>query len=160
VESSSALHTIRLAGPWEFQAPGGAGDWQTIKVPADWKTIITTLKSGGAHPGQFTDSLGANGAITARRRFQRPTGLDGGVRVWIVVPGLASNARRIQFNGAEVSLVTAANPDVAFDVTEALQSSNVVAIEFDIDRLMADDAAGGVFHGVLIEIRGTAHAGA
>jgi hypothetical protein len=160
VGSPSALHTIRLAGPWEFQAPGRAGDWQTIKVPADWKTIITTLKSGGAHPDEFTDSLGANGDITARRRFQRPTGLDGGVRVWIVVPGLAAGSCKLKLNAAEVPLATVTNPDVAFDVTEALQSSNVVAIEFDIDRLMADDAAGGVFHGVLIEIRGAAHAGA
>lgn len=150
----SPLHTIRLAGPWEFQVDGGVSDWQSIKLPSSWRAIDDTLSvADGAtcEPARFR---GAKGDLMARRRFQRPTGLDGGERVWIAILVKDPAVVVVRINDAVEVLETHPHPHgVACDVTESLRPTNVVTVEFDIDRLISDDGTDSVFAGALIEIR-------
>lgn len=140
--SKRVLHTIRLAGPWEFQVADASDDWQTIKLPADWRTILQRLRADESQT-----------RIEARRRFQRPTGLDGGERVWLVIPASDEAGITLRINDAADPLPTHEHPlGVACEVTGSLQQSNVVALAFDIDRLIADDADSS-FAGAVVEIR-------
>ncbi len=97
---------------------------------------------------------GAKGDLVARRRFQRPTGLDGGERVWIVILVKDPVVVGVRINDAADSLeLIPHRQGVACDVTDALRSTNVVTVEFDIDRLISDDGANPAFAGALFEIR-------
>ncbi len=138
--SQQLLHTIRLAGPWEFQIGRGTDDWTTIKLPAEWRAIVESLGMVGRESEEPAHFRGAKGDVLARRRFQRPTGLDVGMQVWVVMPVPDHAVAGLWFNGSAKPLAKCAHPQgTAFDITDLLQSSNVVTIEFDIDRLMTDD---------------------
>jgi hypothetical protein len=147
----SLLHTIRLAGPWEFRI-GDEGDWTTVKLPMEWCGIFEALEVGDTttDPAHFR---GAKGDFAARRRFQRPTGLEG-EKVWIVVPRGGPAVCKFAINDVEAPIVMLAHEGgQVFAVTDLLRPSNVVSIEFDSERLMEHDAPGSTFHGVLLEIR-------
>jgi hypothetical protein len=79
------MHTIRLRGPWQVEpleryVPCGGGDFARstgglplsarVTMPADWTGVCER------------DFLGR---VRYRRVFQKPTGLDSGERVWLVI---------------------------------------------------------------------------
>ncbi len=152
--SQRLLHTIRLAGPWEFQVGEGAGEWRSIKLPSSWRAIEETLSVADGATCEPALFRGAKGDLVARRRFQRPTGLDGGERVWIVILVKDPVVVGVRINDAADSLELIPHPQgVACDVTDALRQTNVVTVEFDIDRMISDDGGSPVFAGALVEIR-------
>lgn len=123
------MHTIRLRGPWsvepikrfvlqpdgsyrptEDHLPPGA----RATMPADWSALF------GA------DFLGR---VRYRRTFQKPTGLDSGERVFLVVEGPRSRgwvALHCQPLGNVVEGAL-----LRVDITERLEDHNMLEIEVD-----------------------------
>jgi hypothetical protein len=73
----------------------------------------------------------ASGAVRCTRHFNRPTGIDGGDRVWLVIEGLACSAA-VALNDnsvGEASRSAACDPPARFDITPHLQPRNRIAID-------------------------------
>ena len=68
------MHIIRLHGPWEYTPLNE--DRETLPPPGR-----ITL------PADWSETLGADfrGRVRYTRRFHRPTGLDGGQRVFLSI---------------------------------------------------------------------------
>src|SRR3990172_10837531 len=79
------MHTIRLRGPWQLEAvqrfvrrADGEFDRGTGALPAQTKATM---------PADWCESMGPDflGVVRYRRTFQKPTGLDSGEQVWLLV---------------------------------------------------------------------------
>lgn len=84
--------------------------------------------------------LGA-GQVTCRRGFNRPTGLDDGERVWLIVDGVRG-AAQLTINDGPLGAVAAGVPSGGWDMTDLLQSHNELAISIACDDPAAALAAG------------------
>jgi hypothetical protein len=120
-------HIIRLRGPWNYRllvpsAPHAANQATslrtgTINLPGDWRQT-------------FGDEF--QGRVELTRRFGRPTGLEAGARVELVIePADACSALRL--NGDLLEPVVQP-PAARFDVTHRLRPRNTleVTIEFHV----------------------------
>lgn len=118
----SEVHTIRLAGPWQVDWVGPedvppatlAVDHGTF--PIDWPAI-------------FGDVCG-----TARfqRKFNRPTGLSEGTRVWLSVPDYCGMLT-VELNGRVLAILPENELPVQLDVTGSLQLHNRLVLEVTAD---------------------------
>ena len=79
------MHTIRLRGPWQVEPleryvlqPDGGYERSTSELPAAAQMTM---------PADWAAVLGPRflGARALSRNFQKPTGLESGERVWLVV---------------------------------------------------------------------------
>jgi hypothetical protein len=124
------MHIIRLRGPWTIeplkrfvlQADGSyratEGDLPSparATMPADWSALF------GA------DFLGR---VRYRRTFQKPTGLESGERVFLVVETQQSSAC-VTMKGQLVGFVYVGEPAGRFDITERLEDHNQLEIFVD-----------------------------
>ena len=124
------MHTIRLRGPWQvepvarfvFEADGTYLPDETNLPPAARVTM----------PADWSATCGADfiGRVRYRRVFHRPTGLDSGERVFLVVEPARSSAC-ITLKGAVVGLVKAGEPAGRFEITERLEEDNRLEITVD-----------------------------
>lgn len=92
------MHVIQLRGPWECETTGRAERF-------DWERDAAVLA--------------AEGPLTLVRRFGRPSGIEPGDRVWLVIAGFAS---------AEVSLNDARVDELRCDVAGLLAARNTLRI--------------------------------
>ena len=93
--------------------------------------------------------VAAEGAVSHRRAFNCPTGLDERERVWVVIrdvpaPGVVS------LNGCHVGRLTGGGQLGEFDVTDHLASRNRLAIDVETDN---PHATGKLLGEVQLEIR-------
>jgi hypothetical protein len=107
-------HTIRLRGPWEFQTLADSAPHKTprVEIPGDLATLLAEY----------------SGPVRFSRRFHKPSGLEGGARVELVVAGLPE--------GASILLNRELLPDRApfrHDITPQLLDANLLTIEFNIE---------------------------
>jgi hypothetical protein len=132
-------HVIRLRGPWEYEplvrfVPVADGRLQSAddSLPAPG---ITTL------PDNWGTVLGSDfqGTVRFTRRFNCPTGLGAGSRVWLVVDDVDWHATIVlngQLLGAAVCSFAAHSVSeqsfltcgARFDITTDLLPQNVLAI--------------------------------
>jgi hypothetical protein len=85
-------------------------------------------------PWQNEPLEGAEGTVRCTRHFNKPTGLDGGERVWLVIDGIAS-AATISLNGAAVGQVSHVSPGDAptrFDITPLLLARSKIEIDLQL----------------------------
>ena len=153
-------YTIRLRGPWQLEpleryVPCGDGRWDRstddlpaavrAKMPADWSA-------------EFGSEF--RGRVRYRRTFQKPTGLDEGQRVWLVVEPPRSRGT-VSLGGELLGHVGYGDPPGRYDITERLQEHNHVDIVVEHppldDRTISndDDTArlpGGLVGEVRLEI--------
>ena len=150
--SNLEIHTIRLHGPWvakvlvSFGDPIAAEDQQRrVKIPSDWN-----------------DWLGADfcGRVEYRRNFNRPTGLEPGQPVWIVVEQVDCRGEVFLNDKPLGSLSLGESPPSEFlrvEVGQLLERSNVLRVEIEVkaDSERGDRVglAGGLIGGVRIEIQ-------
>ena len=86
------MHFIRLRGPWRYEVLERlAGDPSLPsegkqKLPADWSATLGT---------DF------RGAVSYRRTFHQPTGLEPGQEVWLSIESLTSSAA-VTLNGHDL----------------------------------------------------------
>jgi hypothetical protein len=146
------MHTIRLRGPWSLEPveryvlrPGGGYERSRVELPsaakmtmpADWGAVLGT---------------GFLGQVRYRRSFQKPTGLESGERVWLVVETARSRG--------VVSLCRKRLGEAAgrFDITELLEDHNQLEIlvehpAVDASGVANDDNDTNSIGGLVGEVR-------
>jgi hypothetical protein len=154
------MHIIRLRGPWQVEAvarfvPQVDGTYLPVEenlppaaratMPADWSRVL------GA------DFLGR---VRYRRTFHRPTGLESGKRVFLVVEPARSNAC-VTLKRDLVGFVSPGEAAGRFEITDRLEEDNRLEVivdhpELDEMRRTVGDPAlhppGGLVGEVRLEI--------
>jgi beta-galactosidase/beta-glucuronidase len=134
----SEPHIIRLRGPWELQplaryvAAGDAGfREETGDLPPGGKVSV---------PGDWGELLGPDFIGRARytRRFNCPTNLQAGERVWLALDGVDPRAE-VALNGQPIGQAHGYQATTRFDITPALQEHNVLAVEVCMPGASFDD---------------------
>lgn len=95
MEGPGQRHVIRLRGPWEKQT--GDGSVFRVRVP----------EVSAEQPGCGEIA----GAVVYRRRFHRPTGLDDGTSVWLVIERVSGSLAAVALNGQRLGNPDANGPD-------------------------------------------------
>lgn len=118
------VHRIRLRGPWEFVwSASEDGTFHersgTLSFPATWHEV----------PGD------RRGVVRFSRRFNRPTGIDHGERVWLEVS--VSRLSSVSLNEQPLGVVRTGV--VRFDVTDRLVLHCKVELEIDRTSNTDDD---------------------
>ena len=131
------MHTIRLRGPWQLEpierfVPQPDGSYRPrsenlppaarAKMPADWSSML------GA------DFLGR---VRYVRNFQKPTGLDRGKRVWLVIEPPRSRGI-VELNRKRLGEVFSGGTVARFDITQLLGDHN--RLEIVVSHPALDDA--------------------
>jgi len=136
------IHIMRLKGPWEYVWLSPKLTFEdlgrplagTVKIPATWEDCF------GKTPG----------TVQWSRRFQKPTNLDPTERVMIAAPTLAG-VRAVRINEASLPLDDQPEAGFRFDITEALQATNLLQIEITCDD-ESDAPQRGMTEPAVIEI--------
>jgi hypothetical protein len=124
------MHTIRLRGPWSVEPierfvlqPDGSYRQTEDDLPLATRAVM---------PAAWSALFGADflGRVRYRRTFQKPTGLDSGERVWLVVEPARSEAC-VVWKGNLVGFIYPGEPAGRFDITERLEDHNVLEIFVD-----------------------------
>jgi hypothetical protein len=124
------MHTIRLRGPWQLEPIARfvlQADGTYLPVKEDLPPPARATM-----PADWSMPFGADflGRVRYHRVFQKPTGLDDGQRVFLVVEKPRSSACITLFD----KLVGFVNPgEVArrFDITERLEDHNRLSVIVD-----------------------------
>jgi beta-galactosidase/beta-glucuronidase len=134
------MHTIRLRGPWQVEAveryvkrDGGGYDRSTDALPAEARVTM---------PADWGQVLGATffGRVRYRRTFQKPTGLDSGERVWLVVEAPRTRGE-VELNRKRLGETCRGESQVRFDITDLLQEHNRLEVLVEHPALDAHSAA-------------------
>jgi hypothetical protein len=154
------MHTIRLRGPWEVEAiarfvpqPDGSYTPTTEALPPPARATM---------PADWSESVGRDflGRVRYRRKFNKPTGLRSGIRVWLVVEPPRSSAC-VVCKGDLVGFVRPGDSPGRFDITDRLGDHNEVDVlvdhpDLDFMRSTVGDPAhlptGGLVGEVRLEI--------
>lgn len=146
------MHNIRLRGPWSVEpleryvlrADGGY-QRSTTELPAAAKMTM---------PADWGAVLGASflGLVRYLRNFQKPTGLESGERVWLVVEGPRSRG------SVELNRKRLGDAGGRFDITELLEDHNrlEVVVEHpvvDVRGMARDDDGTRLTGGLIGEVR-------
>lgn len=132
-------HVIRLRGPWHYRALARTvllEDGTPAEEPGDLPPPGRTKM-----PSDWGDSLGPDfrGRVRYSRSFHRPTGLDHGQRVELLVDQVDAWGQ-VTLNGHYLGEVrTMAGPG-RFDVTDKLLDRNELIVEVELPRATAASA--------------------
>jgi hypothetical protein len=146
------MHTIRLRGPWELEPVQRF----VLRPDGCYKLLEDGLPAAGRMkmPADWSGLLGADflGRVRYRRTFQKPTGLESGERVWLVVEGPRSRAV------VELNRKRLGDAGERFDVTGLLENYNRLEIlvehpAVDASGAPVDDNATGETGGLVGEVR-------
>lgn len=151
------MHTIRLRGPWQVEpieryarGPDGLYAPSIERLPAGTRAKM---------PADWAESLGADyfGRVRYRRNFQKPTGLDRGERVWLVVEPPRSRGD-ISLNSEPLGEVDHDDPPARFDITSRLQGQNHLEVivqhpALDAAAVAGDDSKARLPGGLIGEVR-------
>jgi len=78
------------------------------------------------------EPLTEQGLVRCTRHFNKPTGLDHGERVWLVIEGAASSAR-ITVNGSRLGQTSClAEVPMRIDITQLITGRNRLEIELSV----------------------------
>jgi hypothetical protein len=110
-------------------------------------------------PADWADVCGANflGRVSYRRIFHRPTGLDSGERVFLVVEPALSWAA-VELNGQQLGEVVHSQAALRVNITELLEEYNNLEIVVEHPALDASwnvkhDSGAGLTGGLVGEVR-------
>jgi len=136
------MHTIRLRGPWQLEPivrfvlqPDGTYRPVRKDLPPPAKATM---------PADWSEPLGADflGRVRYQRVFQKPTGLESGERVWLVIEGPRSRGV-VELNRKRLGDVSHGESFGRFDVSELLEDHNGLEIVVEHPAL---DASGRTNH--------------
>jgi hypothetical protein len=153
------MHIIRLRGPWQLEPI-----WRLVlHADGTYRPERENLPAAArmTMPADWSAVFGADflGRVQYRRVFHRPTGLEGGARVYLVVEWPRSSAL-VELNRKRLGHVSSGAAVVRFDITELMVDDNSLEIvvdhpALDADCKAVDDAAhgpGGLVGEVRLEI--------
>ena len=157
------MHIIRLRGPWQLQAVArfaarADGHYGVVRDDLPTSTRATM-------PADWSESFGPGflGRVRYVRTFQKPTGLDAGERVWLVVEAPRSKAI-VRLADQSLGSVLVDGPAGRFDISSLLADRNMLEIMVehpvpDEQSHSVDAAAiclpGGLIGEVRLEIEGS-----
>lgn len=146
------IHRMHLKGPWDYEwvegPTGSASSAEDEDMTMD-SPLLTNFRV--RMPSSIQEAFGnMSGRVIFRRRFQKPTNLDGNERVHIAFDGIGGRAD-ISVNGTTLGSLSNNSETVSFDMTEVLEHSNELAVDLTIvwDE---DVEPGGLFQPVAVEI--------
>lgn len=114
------IHQMRLKGPWDYL-------WKAPEFTAD--QLGAPIEGRHKVPVLWSDCFGdRTGLVVWSRRFQKPTNLETTERVMIAAPEL-EGVGGVCLNGHSLPLDDQPATGFRFDITEALQPSNILEIE-------------------------------
>jgi hypothetical protein len=129
-------HTIRLRGPWQLQAVArfvarSDGHFEVVHDDLPTSTRATM-------PADWSESFGPRflGRVRYVRTFQKPTGLDAGERVWLVVEPPRSLGT-VRLANQMLGTVRIDEPAGRFDITSLLADRNT--LEIVVEHPMLDE---------------------
>jgi hypothetical protein len=146
------MHTIRLRGPWQVEPVARF----VLQPDGTYKPVEDGLPAAGrmTMPADWSGLLGADflGRVRYRRTFQKPTGLESGQRVWLVVE--AARSRGV----VELNRKRLGEAGGRFDLTDQLEDHNRLEIVVEHPALDArgmpdDDSDTRSIGGLLGEVR-------
>ena len=124
------MHTIRLRGPWQVEAVARF----VLQDDGTYLSVTDDLPAGArvTMPADWSATLGRDfyGRVRYVRTFNKPTGLESGERVFLVVEPPRSEAC-ITLKKELVGFVYSGQPAGRFDVTDRLEDHNEVEILVD-----------------------------
>ena len=153
-------HTIRLRGPWQLEPieryiprDNGHFDRATNGLP---------LSSRATMPADWAGVFGCDflGRVRYHRVFQKPTGLDSGERVWLVIEPPRTRGV-VTLSDTPLGQVAWGGPVGRFQITNLLEDHNRLEIvvehpALDESQRSSDDwvasAPGGLVGEVRLEI--------
>src|SRR5687768_17037492 len=116
------MHTIRLRGPWLVEPV----ERYVLRAGGGYERSTTNLQAAAkmTMPADWAAVLGASffGLVRYQRTFQKPTGLESGERVWLVVEAPRSRGS-VELNGMQLG-----EAGGRFDITEYLEDHNRLEI--------------------------------
>jgi hypothetical protein len=146
------MHTIRLRGPWQVEPVTRF----VLQPDSSYKPMEDCLPAAGrmTMPADWSGLLGADflGRVRYRRTFQKPTGLESGERVWLVVEGPRSRGV------VELNRKRLGDAGGRFDITHQLEDHNQLEIvvehpALDARGLTDDDSDTSSIGGLVGEVR-------
>lgn len=151
------MHTIRLRGPWNVE-PVARFVLQTDGTyRSERKNLPPAVKM--TMPADWSAAFGADflGRLRYSRKFQKPSGLGSGERVFLVVEGGRTRAL-VELNGKRLGEGFTWGQGVRHDITEDLEGSNILEIVVEHPALDAagvgnDDGSNRLPGGLLGEVR-------
>jgi len=127
------IHQMSLKGPWGYR----------------WKSPVSAIEQmGGPVEGQikvpalWCDCFGHQVGVSVwSRRFQKPTNLDSNERVMIATMEL-EGVKGLSLNGRPLPLNDQPETGFRFDITEALEPSNLLEIDIECETEAQTDSRG------------------
>ncbi len=146
------IHRMHLKGPWDYEwveGPTGSASSDEDEDMTMDSPLLTNFRV--RMPSSVQEAFGnMSGRVIFRRRFQKPTNLDSNERVHIAFDGIGGRAE-VSVNGKTLGSLSNNSETVSFDMTEALEQSNELAVDLTI--VWNDDVEpGGLFQPVAVEI--------
>ena len=144
------IHRMHLKGPWDYEwVEGPTGSASSDEDMTMDSPLLTNFRV--RMPSSVQEAFGnMSGRVIFRRRFQKPTNLDSNERVHIAFDGIGGRAE-VSVNGKTLGSLSNNSETVSFDMTEALEQSNELAVDLTI--VWNDDVEpGGLFQPVAVEI--------
>lgn len=134
----SAVHVIRLRGPWEYEpsertGPGELPPSGREQTPCDWLAILGEDFRGG---------------VRFRRYFNRPGQLDADERLWLVIDE-ADPILSVALNAQPLVASSPQTTSHEYDITPQLATRN----ELMIDVVRTGETLRGWLGEVRLEIR-------
>jgi Glycosyl hydrolase 2 galactose-binding domain-like len=131
------MHLIRLRGPWQLEPVV-----RYVARPGGYEPTSADLPAGGTAtmPANWSATCGSDflGVVRYRRSFQKPTGLEPGDKIWLVVEPPQTLAT-VFLAEQPLGKVRDAGAAVRFEISRLLSDRNVLVIEVEHPAL---DAAG------------------
>jgi hypothetical protein len=121
------MHIIRLRGPWQLEPVErfihrGAGRYDCSRegLPAGARATM---------PADWSRSFGREflGRVRYRRTFQKPTGLESGERVWLVVEPPRTHGT-VRLGDTLLGDLRWGGPTGRYDITDRLEDHNRLEI--------------------------------
>lgn len=130
------MHIIRLRGPWQLEVV-----WRYVRCAdgtyrADRENLPSTARM--TMPADWSAAFGADflGCVCYRRTFQKPTGLESGERVWLVIEPPRS-VGEVELNRQRLGDICGGEAVGRFDITAMLEDHN--RLEILVEHPAADD---------------------
>ena len=124
------MHVIRLRGPWELEVVARF----VVREDGAYEAVKDDLPPGGraTMPADWSDTIGPDfyGRVRYVRTFNKPTGLDSGERVFLVVEAPRSEAC-VMWKKELLGFVHAGEPPGRFEITDRLEDHNRIEIFVD-----------------------------
>lgn len=154
------MHTIRLRGPWQVEPVARF----VLQADGSYLLVEANLPANArvTMPADWSASCGAEflGRVRYRRVFHKPTGLDSGERVYLVVEPPCSEAL-VKLNGSLLGSVCSGEPAGRLEITASLEEDNQLEIlvdhpSIDMKKIAGDSPiqlpTGGLVGEVRLEI--------